>query len=130
MIHLSNGAFEPFESISEGAIGKDALDILIDGRSASASEIVAFDLGDSRRARLVGVPTAGSVVAATAVGVGGGVLEITVALVEVGPSNKRLDKVGVKPDLFADLDETLLAREGRDSQLAAAVADVSSRLRR
>jgi carboxyl-terminal processing protease len=128
--HYPNGAIEPFESIGMNAIGRDPVVVLVDQYSASASEVVAFDLQESRRARVLGARTQGSVVVGVGVPVFGGTLQVTAALLEVGPENKRLDFVGVQPDKIVSLDLNLLAREQRDSQLEAAIAELQSKLSR
>ena len=116
--------------MSENAIGNAPLVILTNGHSASASEIVAYNLQQSRRALVIGSQSGGEVVGTRPYRLGGGAFYLTGAFVDVGPGNKVLDKIGVTPDKKVALDLDLLRREGRDSQLEAATDYLKQKLGR
>lgn len=93
--------------------------VLIGPSSASAAEITAYALRYHRRARLIGAETAGAVLAARSYPLpGGGFVDVAVADY-LTPDGRRLEGVGVKPDL--PIAQTLEAvRAGRDLPLEAA----------
>lgn len=97
------------------------LAVLINGRSASASEITAQALKDYGAARLFGTKSAGAVNGAEIQPLPGQVgLEYTVVQALAGKTNKPLDKAGVDPD------EVVEQQAGQDSQLSAAQTWVTS----
>ena len=118
----------PVESLTSAGEVKGPLDVLVDEQSASASEVIASVFQETRRARVFGTKTPGAVVAASYYPIAGGILQVTEALLEVGPSNHVLDKIGVTPDVVVALDPKLLM-DGHDSQLDAALADIQKRVR-
>lgn len=96
-----------------------SLVVLIGPASASAAEVTAAALRDHHRALLVGGETAGAVLLSQTYPLpDGGV--VTVAIADVlSPDGRRLEGVGVKPDL--PVTQTLEAvRAGRDLPLEAA----------
>jgi carboxyl-terminal processing protease len=97
--------------------------VLINESSASASEMVASALQDAHIARVYGVKSPGLVDTSRYFSVGGGALQVTVARAFVGPSKRRLDKVGVTPDETVAVDRMTLVNGG-DAQLERAVAYV------
>ena len=97
--------------------------VLINESSASASEMVASALQDARIGRVYGVKSPGLVDTSRYFSVGGGALQVTVARAFVGPSKRRLDKVGVTPDEIVAVDRMTLVNGG-DAQLDRAVAYV------
>jgi hypothetical protein len=93
------------------------LAVLINGRSASASEMTASALQEYGAAHLFGATTAGAVNAAQIIPLPGQVaLEFTVSAVLTGRSLQPLDKVGVSPD------EAVSDADDRDASLKAAQA--------
>jgi hypothetical protein len=97
------------------------LAVLINGRSASASEITAAALKDYGAARLFGAKTAGAVNGAEIQPLPGQVgLEYTVVQALAGKTGKPLDKVGVEPD------EAITQQSGEDTQLKAAETWIDS----
>lgn len=118
------------EVLSDSAIGKAPLVVMVNGLSASSSEVVAYALQDSRRAYVVGSQSRGAVIATYPFPIAGGAFFVTGAFVDVGPSSKVLDKTGVTPDKKVELDLDLLRREGRDSQLEAATTYLKQKLGR
>lgn len=96
--------------------------VLVNGGSASASEIAASSLHDAHRAVLVGQQTAGAVAGSELLPVpGGSALQIAVSGVTTS-TGSPLDGVGVPVDVtIGDTRTTADYRAGRDPQLDAAV---------
>lgn len=91
--------------------------VLVNGGSASASEILAGALRDRGRAKIVGEPTFGKGTVQEAQDlIGGAGLHITTARWLL-PSGKWIGQEGIDPDFVVKLDE---AREG-DEQLEKAI---------
>jgi len=74
--------------------------VLIDGRSASASELVAAALQENGRAIVMGQKSfgKGSVQTVVTLGAGKGALRLTTALY-YGPSGRSVQRAGVSPDI-------------------------------
>jgi carboxyl-terminal processing protease len=102
--------------------------VLINGGSASASEVAASALRDAHRAVLVGQRTAGAVASSELLPLpGGGGLQVAVAAAIAPASNATLDGVGVAPDVATSEGRTLDDyRSGRDPQLDAAINALAS----
>jgi carboxyl-terminal processing protease len=102
--------------------------VLINGESASASEVTAAALRDAHRAVLVGQKTAGAVASSELLPLPGGAgVQIAVATASAPDSNVSLDGVGVTPDVVTAESRTLADyRSGRDPQLDTAVAALAS----
>ncbi len=85
--------------------------VLVDGRTASASEILAAALQDHGRARVIGTKTygKGTVQQLFTEGLGGFGLKFTVAYFYT-PSGKRIDGEGVTPDVEVKQSEDDLAK--------------------
>ncbi|QBI18776.1 S41 family peptidase [Egibacter rhizosphaerae] len=104
----------------------DAVDaplvVLVDGGSASASEIVAGAIQDAGRGQLVGEPTfgKGTVQAIRSLSDGSG-LKFTNAQYFT-PSGESIEEIGVQPDRLVEVDEdeAAEAENGPDEQLDAA----------
>ncbi len=95
--------------------------VLIDGGSASASEITAGALRDNNVASLYGIKSfgKGSVQQLEDLG-GGSLLKVTIARWYT-PDGKNIDKAGIKPDTEVKITDDDL-KNGRDPQLDAATA--------
>lgn len=94
--------------------------VLIDGGSASTSEILARGLSLSGRARLFGSTTAGKSLPSSMEKLpNGDILQFAVGDF-LDASNRRLEGEGVEPDVRVELDRVALAR-GRDTVLEAAL---------
>jgi carboxyl-terminal processing protease len=93
---------ERTEEAQGNSIDKDIpLVVLVDGGSASASEIVAGALRDRKRASVVGTPTFGKgLVQEVKPLSNGGVLDLTVANYYL-PSGKTIGRDGIKPQVRA-----------------------------
>lgn len=89
--------------------------VLIDGSSASASEIVAGALHDHKAAQLVGVKTFGKGSVQRILEIpSGGQLKVTIAK-WFTPNGKNITKEGIEPDVKVEIAETDAAA-GRDAQ--------------
>lgn len=89
--------------------------ILIDGGSASASEIVAGALRDHRRATLVGTKTFGKGTVQTVIPLNNGndgALRLTTAKYYT-PSGQSIHEIGIAPDIVVELPDPQLDEEGR-----------------
>ena len=102
--------------------------VLVNGGSASASEVTASALRDAHRAILVGQRTAGAVASSELLPLpGGGGLQVAVAAAAAPGSNTTLDGVGLTPDVALTQTRTLDDyRTGRDPQLDAALTALAS----
>jgi carboxyl-terminal processing protease len=101
------------------------LAVLIDGASASSSELVAAALADYGRATLVGEKSAGALGGAVLVALPQGGMSVTVERI-VSPHGERIEDVGVAPTLPVALTAQEMEHED-DAQLRAAVGVVSGR---
>jgi len=96
---------ETFSVNRQGQLLREPLVVLINGGSASASEIVAGALQEVKRAKLVGEKTFGKGTVQEAQDLPGGAgLHVTVARWLL-PSGKSIDKEGVTPDFEVKMDE-------------------------
>jgi carboxyl-terminal processing protease len=109
----------------KGSLLNDPLVVLINGGSASASEIVAGALQETKRAKLVGEKSfgKGTIQEAEDMAEGAG-LHITIARWLL-PSGKSIDKEGVIPDVEVKIENnneaSVSASENKDIQLDKAV---------
>ena len=102
--------------------------VLVNGGSASASEVTASALHDAHRAVLVGQRTAGAVASSELLPLpGGGGLQVAVAAAAAPATSASLDGVGITPDVSVSQTRTLDDyRNGTDPQLEAAVSALAS----
>lgn len=97
--------------------------VLVSGNSASSSEIFAAVMQYHQRARIIGEPTAGAVLASRFFPLpGGGRLQLSIDDY-IAPDGKRLEDTGVTPDeiVVQSIDDL---RQRRDPALDAALAYV------
>ena len=80
--------------------------VLINGGSASASEIVAGALQDHRRATIVGAQSFGKGTVQTIVPIDQAALKLTTAGYYT-PNGKSIQQIGIVPDILLDQDATL-----------------------
>ncbi|AFY94746.1 carboxyl-terminal processing protease CtpC [Chamaesiphon minutus] len=105
------------------AITKKPLVVLVDGGSASASEILSGALQDNKRAQLVGVKTFGKglVQSVRPLSEGAG-MAVTIAKYFT-PSGKDINRAGIKPDVEVKLSKTQIQALVKDRAKVATVAD-------
>lgn len=95
--------------------------VLVNGGSASASEIVAGALQEHKKARLVGKQTFGKGSVQELVPMNGGTaLKITVAE-WLTPNGVSISEEGLKPDVTVEFDPELYAKDKIDNQLEEAI---------
>ena len=105
------------------AITKKPLVILVDGGSASASEILAGALQDNKRAQLVGATTFGKglVQSVRPLSDGAG-MAVTIAKYFT-PNGKDINHAGIKPDLEVKLSKAQIQALVKDRTKVATAAD-------
>ena len=103
---------ERYNARSGDEIDNKPLIVLINGGSASASEIVAGALQDHRRATILGTLSfgKGSVQTIRPLGSGKGALRLTIARYYT-PSGRKIQAKGVRPDIIV---EQILSEEDKD----------------
>ncbi len=123
------GHTETLDAKGASLIDGQPLAILVNEGSASSSEIVSGSMQQTKSANIIGETTAGEVAAAAEYAIAGGGMEITVGRVTIGPQRITVEGSGIMPDQHVDLDLGLLANQGRDSQVEAAVSYLESKQR-
>ncbi len=110
-------------SANKTAITKKPLVVLVDGGSASASEILSGALQDNKRAQLVGVKTFGKglVQSVRPLSEGAG-MAVTIAKYYT-PSGKDINHAGIKPDVEVKLSKTQIQALVKDRTKVATAAD-------
>lgn len=117
------------EHRASGDLATDApLVVLINGNSASASEIVGGAVQDYDRATLVGEQSfgKGSVQQIEELSFGGAI-KLTIAHY-VSPKNRVIDKIGLTPDVKVEMDPELQADKATDTQLQRAIEELNKQL--
>jgi len=122
------GKPEQVLSVSGDRITTKPLVLLIDGGSASASEIVAGALKDHGRATLVGEKSygKGSVQSVQPIG-NGGAVKMTIAHY-LTPDKKVINGIGVTPDVVLVMEPALQLDAKTDTQLTRALEVLRSKL--
>jgi len=111
---------QEFKSDHRGRLTSVPVVVLIDGGSASASEILAAALRDLHGARLVGQESFGKGTVQDAVELGdGSSVHVTIAR-WLTPKGENIDGVGLKPDVEVERTEEDV-NAGRDPQLEKAI---------
>jgi carboxyl-terminal processing protease len=103
-------------------LARTPLALLVDGASASASEILAGAFKDYQRAAIVGEKTAGALGGSIVVRLPEGGMSVTVERI-VSPRREQIEGVGVPPTLAVPLTVTDMEQE-KDTQLQAALRAV------
>ena len=105
------------------AITDKALVVLVDGGSASASEILSGALQDNKRAMLVGTKTFGKGLVQSVQSVGNGAgLAVTIAKYFT-PSGRDINHEGIVPDVEVKLTEEQIEAMRDDRSLVGTLAD-------
>jgi carboxyl-terminal processing protease len=124
-----DGTKTPYNAIP-GGLATDSsslpMVVLVNGYSASASEIVAGALQDTGRAKLVGETTygKGSVQDWVPLANNQGAVRVTIAR-WLTPNGRTIDKKGLTPDVVVTMTQDDITA-GRDPQLDAAVQQLSN----
>ena len=110
-------------SANKTAITNKPLVVLVDGGSASASEILSGALQDNKRAQLVGMKTFGKglVQSVRPLSEGSG-MAVTIAKYFT-PSGKDINHAGIKPDVEVKLSKTQIQALVKDRTKVATAAD-------
>jgi carboxyl-terminal processing protease len=116
------GAPSVFAAKRDATIVGAPLAVLVDGDSASASEIVAGAIQDAKAGTLVGTRTFGKgLVQETFPLPDGGAIKMTTARYRT-PAGRDIDKVGITPDVvIAQTSDAHPGQPGRDPQLDRAL---------
>lgn len=111
------------KSANNSALTDKPLTILVDGGSASASEILSGALQDNDRAILIGTQTFGKglVQSVRRLGNGSG-LAVTIAKY-LTPSGRDINKEGISPDFVVELEETERKKLQSDRDLIGTLDD-------
>lgn len=110
-------------SASNASLTDRPLVVLVDGGSASASEILAGALQDNDRATLVGTQTFGKGLVQSVHSLSGGAgLAVTIARYRT-PNGTDIDHLGITPDVEIELTEADIERITADRELLGTPAD-------
>lgn len=122
------GKPEELDYATGGLITGKPLVVLVDGGSASASEIVTGALRDYGRATIVGETTYGKGSVQNVIPVqGGGAVKLTIAHY-LTPLKRAINGIGVTPDVVVKMDPRLQLDSAKDTQLARALSVLRSKL--
>jgi len=111
------------------AIARKPLAVLINGGSASASEITAGALHDAGYATLVGTRSFGKGVEQTMTQLPGGVAIKVTTMKYLTPTRREIDKIGIEPDTRVEASKNpRYADPASDAQLEAAVDLVAKKV--
>ena len=109
-----------------GIARRDPLVILVNGNTASASEIVAGAIQDVRRGKLIGTQTFGKASVQLLFELGdGSSLHVTNAH-WLTPNRRDINGVGLTPDVVIELTQEAIDA-GQDPQLQAAIAELQGK---
>lgn len=102
--------------------------VLVNGGSASASEIVAGAIQDTGAGTLIGTKTFGKGSVQTIMRLdGGAAIKLTIAKYYT-PGGRSINGVGIEPDVKVDLPEKMDGTEMKDTQLDKALEIVKSKM--
>jgi carboxyl-terminal processing protease len=122
------GKPEEVQSVSGGQVTTKPMVVLVDGGTASASEIVAGALQDHTRAVIVGQQSygKGSVQSVQPIS-NGGAVKMTIAHY-LTPQGHTINGIGVTPDVVVTMDPMLQLDAKTDTQLTRALAVLRAKL--
>jgi carboxyl-terminal processing protease len=110
-------------SADRTAITDKPLVIMVDGSSASASEILAGAMQDHKRAQIVGEKTSGQGTVQSVLNLtDGSGMAVTIGKFYT-PNGKEIDRVGIKPDVEVKLNTAQIQALQKDLSKVATVAD-------
>ena len=110
------------------AISRKPLVVLVNQFSASASEITAGAIQDTKAGELIGVKTFGKGVVQTIYPLpGASAIKITTARY-VTPAGRDINKKGIMPNVVVQMDPRLVGIPSRDVQLRAALENIKKQL--
>jgi carboxyl-terminal processing protease len=120
---IDRGGVVDEEKANGRALTKKPLVVLVDGGSASASEILSGALQDNKRALLVGSQTFGKglVQSVRPLGDGSGIA-VTIAKYHT-PSGKDINKAGIHPDVEINLTDAQRQELSRNRDKIGTIAD-------
>lgn len=122
------GKPEEVLSVTGASITDKPMVVLVDGNSASASEIVTGALRDAKRATIVGDTTYGKGSVQSVLPIAnGGAVKMTIAHY-LTPLRHAINGIGITPDVVVKMDPLLQLNEPKDTQLAKALAVLRSKL--
>jgi carboxyl-terminal processing protease len=121
-VHYGDGHEQVYNAASGGSATTLPMVVLIDGGSASASEILAGAIQDNQRGSLVGITSygKGTVQQIHQLSNSGGFIRVTIAR-WLTPLGRTIDKVGLTPNVAVPLSADDHAA-GRDPQLDKAIS--------
>lgn len=103
--------------------------VLVNGNSASASEIFSGALQDYGLAEIIGTQTFGKGIVQSIMGLmDGSAVKITVQDYYT-PNGNNIHGIGITPDQVVELDEEAYLQEGTDTQLDAAVKYIEEQMK-
>ena len=118
-----DGKKKPLRSYSKTLYPDIPLVVLINGGSASASEIVSGALKDYKRAVLIGEKSFGKGLVQNVFPLSnGGAIHLTVARY-LTPSGAYIHKIGIKPDIKIEEDESDRDKKGESARLDFSIND-------
>lgn len=120
------GAREEFRSDDEHQYNKPLV-VLVDGASASASEILAGAIKDYGSGTLVGTQTFGKGIVQRILSLGDGTaLKLTISNYYT-PNGNNIHKVGIEPDVKVEFDADAYMKDKTDNQLNKALEIVKGK---
>ena len=114
-----DGSKKDYNTTKKGQLTKEPLVVLIDGGSASASEIVAGAIKDRGRGKIVGEKSFGKGSVQAVFNLDKGVLKVTTAK-WLTPAGRSINNEGIEPDIKKDLTEDDFNND-RDPQMDEAL---------